>query len=228
LQRYVRGELTFRALACAEGSVLDGVSFLAERRNPSETGASTALRAIEHEEMAEASRRIVAALGASGFVSFDFILNAEGDAYLIEMNARPIASGHLGRLFGHDIYAAMLAHLAGTAYRPADIADPPRSVALFPRELDRDPSGALLDQAAGVLHDIPHDDPAVVASYAAWLESRHPRRRALIRRRLEAAPMPPPPARAEEGRVKPVRSEASEVASVNGRPRLAVNAPSRD
>jgi hypothetical protein len=215
LQRYVQGELTFRALACAEGVVLEGVSFLAERRNPSETGASTVLRAIAHEEMAEASRKIVAALGSSGFVAFDFILDASGNAHLIEMNARPIASGHLGRLFGHDIYAAMLAYLAGAAHRPSDAIDPPRSVALFPRELDRDPMGALLDRGDGVVHDIPHDDPATIAAYAAWLEKRHPSERASLRRRLEAPHAASPhAARPEAGLVK--EFETGQVVSAKG------------
>ncbi len=186
LQRYVQGSLTFRALACVDGVVLEGISFVAEQRNPAETGASTVLRTIEHEEMTEASRAIVAALGCSGFVAFDFILGAEDEAYLIEMNARPIASGHLGALFGHDIYAAMMAHLAGTDYLPPCVVDPPRAVALFPRELDRDPASALLDRPDEVLHDIPRDDPALVEAYAAWLEKRHPRERAVLRRRIEA------------------------------------------
>ena len=165
---------------------VDGASFMAERRNPGETGASTVLRAIEHEEMTEASKIIVAELGCSGFVAFDFIVTADDKAYLIEMNARPIACGHLGRLFGHDIYVAMIHHLCGTAYEPPEVVDPPRMIALFPRELDRDPVGALLDRPDEVFHDILRDDPALVEAYAAWLDKRHPDQRALLRRRFEA------------------------------------------
>jgi ATP-grasp domain len=216
LQRYVTGALTFRALACAQGVVLDGVSFMAERRNPSETGASTVLRAIANEEMAEASRRIVAALGCSGFVAFDFILSEGGEASLIEMNARPIASGHLGRFFGHDIYAAMFAHLTGTAYLLQDAIDPPRSVALFPRELDRDPTGALLDCADAVLHDIPHDDPPIVEACVAWLETRHPRERAAIRLRLQAAPSAPLTDRIAAGRAEDATLQTGETAPAKG------------
>ncbi|MFI4994847.1 MAG: hypothetical protein ACHQAQ_03570 [Hyphomicrobiales bacterium] len=186
LQRYIPGSLAFRAVACADGVVLDGVSFMAERRNPGETGACTVLRAIEREEMTEASKIIVAELGCSGFVAFDFIVTADDKAYLIEMNARPIACGHLGRLFGHDIYAAMIHHLCGTAYEPPEVVDPPRMIALFPRELDRDPVGALLDRPDEVFHDIPRDDPALVEAYAAWLCKRHPDQRALLRRRFKA------------------------------------------
>jgi hypothetical protein len=185
LQHFVQGSLSFRAVACADGVVLDGVSFLAECRNPSDTGASTVLRTIEHDEMAKTSQAIVAALRCSGFVAFDFILNSEDEAFLIEMNARPIASGHLGRLTGHDIYAAMEAHLRRIEYRPPKVADPPRSIALFPRELDRDPASPILDGAPGVLHDVPWDDPSLVETYAAWLERRHPSDRALIRRHLD-------------------------------------------
>jgi hypothetical protein len=185
LQRYISGSLAFRAVACAHGAVLDGISFLAERRNPGETSASTVVRVIQQAEMIEASRKLVAALACSGFVAFDFILTGDGHAYLIEMNARPIATGHLGRLFGHDIYAAMLDHLVGAAHQAPEVVAPPRSVALFPRELDRDPASALLANPSNVLHDVPRDDPALVEAYLDWLEKRHPGQAELLRRQVE-------------------------------------------
>lgn len=185
LQRHVPGPLAFRVAACAEGVVLDGISFLAECTHPAATGASTVLRPIERPDMDEATRHLVAALGCSGLVSLDFILAPNGAACLIEMNPRPVASGHLGRLYGHDIYRALLDNVRGTQADPcSESAAPPSTIALFPRELDRDPRSAHVDAPSEVFHDIPWDDPDVVEAYAAWLERRHPAERLHLREML--------------------------------------------
>lgn len=185
LQRFIAGSLAFRAVACANGVVLEGVSFMAECRETTETTGSTILRQIEQPEMEQATKAIVAALKCSGFVAFDFILTAADEAYLIEMNARPIASGHLGRLYGHDIYAALFENLCGTRQAPIGAVNPPKTIALFPNELDRNPESAQLNAAADVFHDVPWDDPGVVSAYVAWLEARHPGQRAQLRRRFQ-------------------------------------------
>jgi hypothetical protein len=185
LQRFISGSLAFRAVACVNGVVLEGVSFLAECRDATETTGSTILRQIEQPEMREATKTIVAALGCSGFVAFDFIVTPDEEAYLIEMNARPIACGHLGRLYGHDIYGAMFDNLCETQHRPTVPGNPPKTIALFPNELDRDPQSPLLDAQADVFHDVPWDDPGVVNAYVAWLEARHPAQRPHLRRRFQ-------------------------------------------
>ena len=175
LQRHVDGQLAFRVVACKGGCVLDGVSFLSERVHPPVTGASTILAPIERTDMEAAAVALVAELGCSGIVSLDFILPIEGQAVFIEMNPRPVASGHLGRLVGHDIYAALLAALQDTpVWRPEKPAVPPDRIALFPRELDRDPCSGLAKAGNGVLHDVPWDDPAAIKAHAAWLARRHP------------------------------------------------------
>ncbi|WP_237479827.1 hypothetical protein [Lichenibacterium dinghuense] len=170
LQAHVAGELAVHTVACARGRVLDGVGFAAELCHPPVTGSSTLLRPLAHPEMEAAAGRLVAALGLSGFASFDFIVSADGAAHLIEMNARPVGSGHLGRRFGHDLYGAWLAGLSG---RPAPAAPaapaaapPPRAVALFPKEVARDPASRHA-AASDVLHDVPWDEPAIVEAYRA-------------------------------------------------------------
>ena len=174
LQRFVEGALAFRVVACKDGRVLDGVSFLSECVNPPVTGASTILQPISRPDMDAAAIALVEALGCSGFVALDVLLPAAGPAVLIEMNPRPVASGHLGALVGHDIYAAMLASL-GAPIRSADpVAQAPTRIALFPRELDRDPSGAGARAAEDVLHDVPWNEAASLAAHAAWLSRRHP------------------------------------------------------
>ena len=174
LQRFVEGPLAFRVVACKDGRVLDGVSFLSECVHPPVTGASTILQPISRPDMDAAAIALVGALGCSGFVALDFLLPAEGTAVLIEMNPRPVASGHLGALVGHDIYAAMLASLGAPIRAAEPVAQAPARIALFPRELDRDPSGGGARPAEAMLHDVPWDDAASLAAHAAWLGRRHP------------------------------------------------------
>lgn len=198
LQAFVPGALAMRMVACAGGTVLEGVSFAAERLHPAPVGASTMLRPIDNADMDGAARRIVGHLGSSGFVSFDFLLSPSGAATLIEMNPRPIASGHLGALFGRDVYGAFLAHRHGGAAH-ADAGPPrmePRSVALFPREIDRDPASDAVAPGAAAHHDVPWDEPAVLEAYRAWLLARHPAQRGLVERLLApAGPVASPPDR---------------------------------
>ena len=183
LQSYVPGPMAFQIVACADGKVLDTISFSAECIDPPVTGASTVLRAIQRADIDAATRTLVEALGCSGLVSLDFILSPDG-ASLIELNPRPVVSGHLGRLYGHDVYQALLDERRGVASAPlASLASGPERVALFPRELDRDPASSLL-VSPDVLHDIPWDDLDVLEAYALWLQRRHPADVARLRQQL--------------------------------------------
>ncbi len=173
LQRFVPGRLAMHTVACRDGRVLDGLSLVAQRQHPVPIGTSTIVSALEHDEMAATARVLVRLLRLSGFASFDFLLDADGRAHLIELNPRPIGSTHLGALFGHDLCGAYLADLAGTVpQQPAPAWSGP--VALFPRELARDPFGGGLGAEGGVLHDVPVDDPAVVERCLAHLARLHP------------------------------------------------------
>ena len=124
--------------------------------------------------MGAAARAIIGALKLSGVVSLDFILSGEA-AYLLELNARPIGSSHLGRLYGHDILAAAL-HPAEAPPPTAPMPPPPLRIALFPNALDRNPDCADLVSSPDLYHDAPWDDPEIIAAYSAWLDRRHPRR----------------------------------------------------
>jgi hypothetical protein len=190
LQAFVAGGLAMRTVACEAGHVLAGMSFAADRLDPPVTGSSTVIRPVDNAEMDEAARRLVAALGCSGFVSFDFLLSRDGRATLIEMNARPVGSGHLAARFGHDLYGAWLKRFPGFSEPPEgrSIEPMPRSVALFPKEMQRDPESPCLLPGPDHLHDIPWDEPRIVASYRDRLMLRHPSHAAAIARQLMSAP----------------------------------------
>ena len=190
VQAVVEGKLALRTVAAVGGRVLAGVNFAAVAVHPEPTGASTVLKPIDHPEMEQATAKIIARLGASGLLSFDFLLSAhDNSASLIEMNGRPVGSAHLGARVGHDVCGALAAHIAGRPL-PADAhtAVPDMEIALFPKELERDPASSRLAPGSGVLHDVPWEDPPVVAAYRERLRRLHPLRMVEIDRALSMRP----------------------------------------
>ncbi|MBS0644290.1 MAG: ATP-grasp domain-containing protein [Acetobacteraceae bacterium] len=158
-QSYVDGRPANIGVVCRRGEVL--ASICAEAvATVSTTGPSTVTRIIQNQEMVEAASRIVRALGLSGFIGFDFMIeNATGHSYLIEMNPRvtPICTIPLGP--GQDLPEAFTAALAG---RP-EHARPPRTtsdvIAYFPDTWELDPANRFLHT---VFHDVPWEEPALV------------------------------------------------------------------
>ena len=189
LQAHVPGRLALRTVACREGRILAGITFAAEHLDPPTTGSSTVLRRIDHAAIDEAVSVLVAALGCSGFLSFDFLVSPDGSASLIELNARPVGSGHLGVRFGHDVYGGWLAQFAGFHSKTPEVPafDPPRPIALFPKEMQRDPASACLSPGAAHFHDVPWDEPRVLAAYRDRLVRRYPDRADPIVRKLSLA-----------------------------------------
>ncbi|WP_448953897.1 ATP-binding protein [Labrys neptuniae] len=172
LQSFVAGRPAFRTVAAHEGRVLCGVSFVAEQTDPVPTGASTVVRHIENQAMEAATSALVAALGCSGFVSFDFMVDpAQQRAWVIEMNPRSIGTTHLGRLFGNDVCGHLAATLGARASRPAPIRPAGDLVALFPKEIERNPASPYLRSPA-VYHDIPSDEPRLVELYSRRLRRK--------------------------------------------------------
>lgn len=201
VQRHVTGPLAMRTVVALDGVVLDGIDLMAVQSHPQKR-ASTVLEPIDCPGMADSARRLVAALGCSGFVSFDFIIDQGGRPILIEMNPRPVGSMHLGRLFGHDLGRAFL---EGKAISGDEAAPPSRirAVALFPKELERDHTGSYLEGRGEVHHDVPYDDPDVLAAYLAYLARTHPAEASSLQARFAASGL------------------ASQSAAVPGFPRLS-------
>jgi carbamoylphosphate synthase large subunit len=194
-QSYVAGVPAMRTVSAWRGRVLAGASFAAERVHPSPLGQSTVLRPIDHDEMTTTVERLVDAIGCSGFVSFDFVLDDSGRAHLIEMNPRAIPATYLGRMAGGDVCGALAAHLAGApAPEPTPLPARPRRIALFPQELERDPTLASLDDET-VLHDVPFDDREVLRRYARRLARIHPGRRRFFEGYLALSEGPRSPGR---------------------------------
>jgi hypothetical protein len=160
LQAYVSGRPANRAVACWQGEVLAGVSVEVVQASL-DTGPASVVRIIDHPEMAEATARLVRRLGLSGFCGVDFILDGDGRAYLIELNARTTTVCYLALDTQSDMTGALYAKLARTARRPL-AAMRHDLITFFPHELWRDPKSRFL---VGGYHDVPWDEPQLVAAY---------------------------------------------------------------
>jgi len=142
----VRGEVT--ALVCMEV-----VKAWAER------GPSSVVRVIRDEVMESAMRKIVGRLGMAGFCGFDFMVGADGVPLLIEMNPRPTQLAHLALGVGRDLVGAYLRGMVGLDVEDRAAVTDRELIALFPQELERDASGAMLGEA---FHDVPWEAPRLV------------------------------------------------------------------
>jgi carbamoylphosphate synthase large subunit len=159
VQDYVDGWPANIGVACWQGEVL--ASICAESvATVSATGPSTVSRIIDNAEMVEAAKRVTRALGLSGMVGFDFMIEAAtGAAYLIEMNPRntPICALPLGT--GRDLAEALVARLLS---RPM-LERPKRTendiIAFFPDTWQEDPGSHFLHSG---FHDVPWHYPALV------------------------------------------------------------------
>ena len=160
LQAYVSGRPANRAVACWQGEVLAGTSVEVVQAS-GDTGPASVVRVIDHPEMADATARLVRRLGLSGFCGVDFILDASGSAHLIELNARTTTICYLALDAQSDMTGALYAKLARTMQRPlASIRHD--LITFFPHELWRDPKSKFL---VGAYHDVPWDEPQLVAAY---------------------------------------------------------------
>ena len=158
VQKAVAGRPAMYCALAWQGQMVGG--FAGEAlRTISATGPSCEVRIGPDAAMAEASARMIAALGCTGWIGFDFMVPDDGGApVLLECNPRPIQVCHLGYRIGVDLSAALARLLAGEA-PPAQPLAPTRSLdlVLFPYALD----GAELRE--GVLGDIPATDPGLMA-----------------------------------------------------------------
>ncbi len=159
VQGYIDGWPANIGVACWKGEVLAATCAEAVT-TLSATGPSTVARIIQNSEMVDTAKRIVRALGLSGLVGFDFMIEAaSGAAYLIEMNPRntPICAVRLGP--GRDLPEAFVAQLAGRPVRERPAKTNCNVVAFFPDTLQQDPSSSFLQSG---YHDVPWEQPALV------------------------------------------------------------------
>ena len=87
---------------------------LKSSRESSRGGDGTVVRVIDHPEMQAAAAYMAGRLRLSGFCGFDFVLDAEGRAHLIELNARPTPVAHFPDDHGRTLAGVLYQRLTGT------------------------------------------------------------------------------------------------------------------
>ncbi len=158
VQKEISGDSVMFSVAALEGKVLAGL-FASRATRLGATGPSTIVSIGDNAQCRWAAEKMIAAMGASGFLAFDFMRceNTE-DMFLLECNPRPNQICHLGRKVGVDLCRALnegLSDLPLTAGRQTSEANVP----LFPQEWLRDEQTALkLVQDM----DIPATDPKLL------------------------------------------------------------------
>lgn len=162
LQAAVAGRPANCAVLCKNGEVLAGVTAVAiETTSP--TGPASVVLVIQHEEIARVAATLARNLGSNGFFGVDFILSDSGEAFFLEINARPTPIALLPMGARADLIATLFENVTGepVSQREAITRD---LVALFPQEISRDPNSPYLTQAH---HYIPNNEPRLVAAALA-------------------------------------------------------------
>jgi hypothetical protein len=158
-QRAIVGVPAMFSAVAMNGRLLAGFAGLKQQTSysggPSSIVWLGANRAIE-----AASTKMISALGASGFISFDFMIESGTErVFLIECNPRPGQVSHLGSRIGVNLCKALAHELRGERPSRPIPAAAGATVPLFPQEWLRDPSNA--SRRAGEL-DAPTDDPVLL------------------------------------------------------------------
>jgi glutathione synthase/RimK-type ligase-like ATP-grasp enzyme len=160
LQEHIAGRPGNRAVICWKGKVLAGISVEAIEVTY-DHGPASVVRLIDHLEMASVCEHLVKRLHLSGFVGFDFILDIQDRAWLLEMNPRVTQTCHFlladGTNLPGSLYAQMKRQPPRLQFTPLyrDL------IALFPNEIIRSGRGNYLQSCQ---HDVPWDEPELVRS----------------------------------------------------------------
>lgn len=123
------------------------------------TGPASIMARLDCPKMQAAAEKLAARFRLEGLHGLDFMRDATGEPYLIEVNPRATQICHLP--LAADLPAALL----GVAERPSATAC--RQIALFPQLFWAGP------MPPAIYRDIPYDDPGVLKAAAGdhWLDT---------------------------------------------------------
>ena len=162
-QRFIPGVSANIAAACWDGATVGTLSVQA-LRTQGPTGAATMVRVIDPPDMRQAAERLAAALRLSGLHGLDFVQDADGRAWLIEVNPRATQVCHIARDGGTSLAACLAARLSGQSGSPPAVVPLDTTIALFPQAWRGTPHDPLLATAG---HDVPWEEPALVEELMA-------------------------------------------------------------
>lgn len=160
VQRFADGVPATCSFAAWDGRVVASLHMdVLETRAP--RGPATVLNRVFSPQMDEAARAIAKQFRLSGFHGLDFIRDASGKLFLIEINPRATQICHLALGEGRDLPAALVAAFEGRTVAPRPVVTDASVIALFPQSVGH------AAHHAGAYHDIPADDPALLHALSA-------------------------------------------------------------
>ncbi len=124
---------------------------------------------LQHDAYLEGvAAKMVKAMESNGFLSFDFMIPADGrDPLLIECNPRPVPVHHLGRHIGVDLAGALALLLNGEEPDEQVLAaSTVLDVVLFPHALDP------VHSRQNCLADVPAGEPGLIRYVADRMEAK--------------------------------------------------------
>ncbi|MGZ3441017.1 MAG: ATP-binding protein, partial [Polyangia bacterium] len=134
---------------------------------PGPFGPSSARQFTSHDDVEPLIRAVGARSGYHGFCALDWVLDGDGRLQIIELNARPVPTIHMGPLAGVDFSRAVRELLAGVPRVQAPRPRERRVVPMFPEDVWRAASENTLALAAwlpwpGRFSDVPWHDPPLL------------------------------------------------------------------
>jgi hypothetical protein len=157
--QFVAGRNATSLAAAFAGETLATLTAEAVECYPDAKGPTSVVRFIVQPEMRRTSETLIRHFGLTGLVGFDFIIDHNDAAWLLECNPRPTPIAHLSAQVGSDLCLALRQRLA-SGPQPALPAHPAGlTVAYFPQETWRNPASRHF---ASAFHDIPTDDPMLL------------------------------------------------------------------
>jgi hypothetical protein len=167
VQRSIAGKPAMYAAVAIQGRMVAGFAGITQQTCAA-NGPSSIVWIGADAEMQRISAAMIRALGATGFIAFDFMIDeVTGEIYLLECNPRPIPVCHLGSRIGVDLCAALKAALSGGNHLPAADVEG-ETITLFPQEWQRNPDGVV---KTGNYIDIPLDDPRLLRAMVNSFDS---------------------------------------------------------
>ena len=166
-QAFIAGRPAASAFACWQGEIVAAIYYDVLVAD-GEIGPPNVIRRVDCPAMESATRKIAQHYRLSGIHGLDFLRDPNGAVSLIEINPRATQGSTLAFGPGRDLPAALASRLQPPSGMRATI--PGDTVALFPREWQRDPASPWLRSA---YHDVPWDDPAVLRALVRGARVTH-------------------------------------------------------
>ena len=166
VQRYVHGAVGSVAGVAYQGRLLGGATSRKTLTDPPVTGPSTVRTFESVPGVLEGCAKFVEATHFTGFFGMDYMRESSSEqTYLIECNPRPTPQCHVAAVAGVDLCAALYAGMTGGEIPPQELREG-LNVALYPQEIIRDPDSDVIKNG---FHDVPEDDPDLLAAYDAYV-----------------------------------------------------------